>query len=149
MRSALLHHLQRTCIASVPLAVPSRDPRTAREALSGDFGPSAQWLEAMRAEVMRIINDFEAFVPVSRIPRGHAGDPIPTTWVLKRKPTRLKARLVATQSLKRYEIDDEFSPAVHHGVTNERIRADSRWQAIRLAFSFSADVGTKVLARDP
>ena len=52
------------------------------------------------------------------------------------------------------------------GVTNERIRADSRWQAIRLAFFREqvrknlvqllhiggvhnpADIGTKVLARD-
>jgi hypothetical protein len=63
----------------------SKDPRSVGEALSGDFGPPGEWRSAMKDELERLINDFQAFVPVSRrrLPRG--ARPIPTTWVFQRQ----------------------------------------------------------------
>lgn len=68
---------------SSPSSRPASDPRSVGEALSGAFGPPAGWLAAMEDELKRLINDFQAFVPVSRkrLPRG--ARPIPTTWVFQ------------------------------------------------------------------
>ena len=64
----------------------------------------------MRDEAVRLIDVFGAFIPVARPPPG--ARPIPTSWVFKTKPTRLKARLVATQSLKHFDVPDKFSPTI-------------------------------------
>jgi len=95
---------------SPPSSRPASDPRSAGEALSGDFGPPAEWLAAMEDELKRLINDFHAFVPMSRRRLPRDARPIPTTWVFKTKPTRLKARCVASQLKSQYQVADKNSP---------------------------------------
>ena len=58
----------------------------------------------------RIIQRFDAFHPADRLPT--EARVIPSKWVFKTKPARLKARLVATESLARYDIPDKFSPTI-------------------------------------
>jgi hypothetical protein len=64
------------------------------------------------------------------------------------KPTRLKARCVASQLKSQYQIADKYvgepqsdatniyidNMACVDGISNDRIRSASRWQSIRLAF---------------
>mmetsp|Transcript_12345 Transcript_12345/g.35696 ORF Transcript_12345/g.35696 Transcript_12345/m.35696 type:complete len:121 (-) Transcript_12345:372-734(-) len=59
-------------LATQPAPSPS-DPKTAREALSGGFGPPHLWRQAMKDELERIMHLFDAFEPVFRLPHAQAG----------------------------------------------------------------------------
>merc|ERR1711871_967578 len=89
-----------------------RNPQSpsVQDVFSAGLGSASEWIAAMTEEISRIKDGFHAIHPVHSVPKG--ATTVPTKWVLKQKPSRKKARLVATQSLARYYVPDTFSPTI-------------------------------------
>ena len=116
----------------IAAAFAGRDPEYACSATSAETDPTfpeaisspkrKEWIEACLTEWVSLTTTYKCFgtnvrpmrEAVERTRRGERVRIIPLRWVLKMKPSRLKARLVACESVGRYNTPrlDKWSPTI-------------------------------------
>ena len=116
----------------IAAAFAGRDPEYACSATSSDTDPTfpnamaspkrKEWIESCLTEWVSLTTTYKCFgtnvrpmrEAVERVRRGERVRIVPLRWVLKMKPSRLKARLVACESVGRYNTPrlDKWSPTI-------------------------------------